>query len=185
MATTNNPSSDPPGRKIELKDEYLDPAWKARWLNARAKYPEGLLHNIGLIRGLCQTPDAPSMENKVFIVYRTDRPVESAASIVDVYTSLPAANEHAMLLFANEYADSMGVGDCVWAMEGEKCPDLPGVAKMVWAFSPHACLSLEVILDEGNHHSGPRKIFVLEKDIESEPPLKLEERVLGSKSAAA
>ncbi|CAN8105003.1 unnamed protein product [Discula destructiva] len=56
----------------------------------------------------------------------------------------------------------------------------PGsTAEMVWSYTPHACLALEVTWLPDHHTPGPRKVFIVEEWIENEPPEDLETRVLG------
>lgn len=168
------------GRGIEVKHEYLDPAWKSRWIGAKAKYPEELIDNVGMVRGLFKSPDAPSTEDQVFIVCKTGPHEEGGTTVVEVYSSVPAANEHVLLQFAKEYGDSIGA-DCSWSNQGQPWAGnlLGASAQMAWSFSPHACLSLEVLHLPGDEKLGTRKIWVDEKWVETEPSEPLVRSALG------
>lgn len=167
------------GRQFDLKDEYIDAAWKQRWMGARAKYPEELIDNVGKVRGLFESADAPSLEDRVFIVCRTDPHEAAQVELVEAYSSISAANEHVLLLFAHEYGDSMDE-ECSWAMKGAVPePSLPpGTTYMMWSFSRHACLSLEATLAD-DYAPGPRMIYIVEKWIETSPSEQLARSVFG------
>lgn len=189
MSTTTSgqdPNCSQGGRRIELKQEYIDPEWKKRWKAAKGRYPALLLEYAGMVRGLFNSPDAPvsAQDGKVFIVYRTDpRDAAGDVHVEGVYSNIPAANEHVMLCFAKEYAGAMDE-NCAWTMKGEsRAQELSqgSVAQMVWSFSPHACLSLEVTSLPGDQSPGPRKVFTVEEWIETEPPEDLELNVLGQR----
>lgn len=187
MSTNTNPTTSQgassQGRGIELKQEYIDPEWKKRWKDAKAKYPALLIEYAGMVRGLFQSPDAPlsSQDGKVFIVYRTDPRDAGEVHVEGVYSNVPAANEHVMLCFAKEYGNAMGE-DCGWSMKGDNASralSSGAVAQMLWSFSAHACLELEVQSLGDDSMQGPRKVFVVEEWIENEPPEDLELSVLG------
>lgn len=182
MATTmstEDSDSIPRGRRVELKDEYVDASWKQRWMNAKAKYPEELIDNVGKVRGLFASAEAPSLEDQVFLVCRTDRHAAGQVDVVQAYSSVPAANEHVLLLFAKEYGDSLDT-QCSWSIKGGSSAKAlsSGSTDAMWAFSPHACLSLEINLPEDDEQ-GPHKVFIVERWIETEPPEQLVKRVLG------
>lgn len=188
--STNNANTTTAGqepssqrRGIELKQEYIDPEWKKRWKDAKAKYPTLLIEYAGMVRGLFQSPEAPlsSQDGKVFIVYRTDPSDAGEVHVEGVYSNVPAANEHVMLCFAKEYGNAMGE-DCAWSMKGDNsAQELPSgsFAQMVWSFSAHACLELQVKSLGDGSSDGPRRVFVVEEWIEAEPPEDLELSVLG------
>lgn len=179
--TSSSSSSGTQGRRVDLKEDYIDAAWKERWMGARAKYPEELIDNVGKVRGLFASAAAPSLEDRVFIVCRTDPPEAEAgeAGVVEVYPTVTAANEHVLLLFAKDYGDKMD-DECSWSMKGA-VPEqsvLPGTTHIMWSFTPHACLSLEITLADDST-AEPRSVFIVEKWIETEPAEQLVRRVLG------
>lgn len=176
---TSQGSSSGQGRRVDLKDEYIDAAWKQRWMTARVKYPEELIDNVGKVRGLFESVDAPSLEDRVFIVCRTDPHEAAQVELVEAYSTITAANEHVLLLFAKEYGDSMGE-ECSWVMKGAT-PErslLPGTTYMMWSFNHHACLSLEATLAD-DYAPGPRKVYIAEKWIETAPSEQLVRSVFG------
>lgn len=180
-ADTSSSSSSPRGKRLDLKEDYIDTAWKQRWMGASAKYPEDLIDNVGKVRGLFASADAPSLEDCVFIVCRTDPPEVEAgeAGVVEVYPTVTAANEHVLLLFAKDYGDRMNE-ECSWSMKGTVPgrDELPGTTHITWSFTHHACLSLEITLAE-DPSARPRKVFIVEKWIETSPSEQLVKRVLG------
>lgn len=187
-----SPATQGQRRAVDLSEQHMDHEWKQRWKAAKAKYPDDLIQYAGQVRGLFLSPDAPisAADGKVFIVYRTD-PSDAAAGEVHVegvYSNIPAANEHVLLCFAATYGDSMDER-CSWSMKGVAAksasqdlpPALGSVAEMVWSYTPHACLELEVISLPNDSSAGPRKVFIVEEWIEEEPPEDLELRVLGKR----
>lgn len=196
MSTTQGPSpstqqqQQPQGRAVNLSSQQIDPEWHQRWkaAAATAKFPDDLLQYAGQVRSLFLSPDAPlsAADGKVFIVYRTDPAAAGEVRVEGVYSNVPAANEHVMLCFADSYGERMGEG-CVWAMKGADAvkPALPalagGGAEMVWSYTPHACLELEVVSLPNDSSPGPRRVFIVEEWIEDEPPEDLELRVLGKR----
>lgn len=176
---TESQDPGPSGRRVDLKEDYVDAAWKQRWMNAKAKYPDELINNVGKVRGLFTSPDAPSVEDQIFLVCRTDPHEAGQLDVVEAYSTVPAANEHVLLLFAKAYGDAMDQ-ECSWSMKGggsdQESP--PGNTHMVWSFSAHGCLSLEATLAD-DYTPGPRRVFIVEKWIETEPPELLVKRVLG------
>lgn len=176
--STEYSDSTPQGREVELKDEYVDAAWKQRWMNAKVKYPEEIIDNVGKVRGLFTSSEAPALEGQVFIVCRTDLHDAGQVDVVQAYSSVPPANEHVLLLFAKEHGDSLDT-QCSWSMKGAVSSagdPSPGSTHATWSFSPHACLSLEITQESG---SDPRRVFIVERWIETEPPEQLVKRVLG------
>lgn len=187
-----SPSPQGQGRAVDLSEQYMDPEWKQRWKAAKAQYPDDLIQYAGQVRGLFLSPDAPisAADGKVFIVYRTD-PHDAAtreAHVEGVYSNIPAANEHVLLCFAAAYGDSMDER-CLWSMKGVAAKPasqaelpVPGsVAEMVWSYTPHACLELEITSLPNECSAGSRKVFIVEEWIEDEPPEDLELRVLGKR----
>lgn len=183
MSTATGQAPRSQRRGIELKQEYIDPEWKKRWKEAKARYPTLLIEYAGMVRGLFHSPEAPlsTQDGKAFIVYRTDPHDLRDVHVEGVYSNVPAANEHVLLCFAKRYGDAMHEG-CMWSMKGGKpAEELPSgsVAQMIWSFSAHACLELEVTSLPDDSSPGPRKVFVVEEWIEADPPEDLELSVLG------
>lgn len=181
--TTTGQAPGSQGRGIELKQDYIDPEWKKRWKAAKVPYPALLIEYAGMVRGLFNSPEAPlsTQDGKVFIVYRTDPHEAGGFHVEGVYSNVPAANEHVLLCFAKEYATALD-RDCVWAMKGDRsAQELPSgsVPQIIWSFSAHACLELEVTSLSEHQSPDARKVFVVEEWIEAEPPEDLELSVLG------
>lgn len=198
MSTHQPPPAQQPqqGRAVQLSDQLIDPEWHKRWQSAAAKYPPDLLEYAGQVRALFNSPAAPlrATDGKVFIVYREDPAAAQPVSVQGVYATVPAANEHVLLCFAAAYGAHMAAGDarCVWSVKGasgeERAAVAPGSvvsAEMVWSYTPHACLELEVVLlaedEEEDGVAGRRRVFIVEEWIEDEPPEELEMRVLGKR----
>lgn len=176
---TESPDPSPSGRRVELKEDYIDAAWKERWMSSKARYPEELIDNVGKVRGLFTSPDAPSVEDQVFLVCRTDPHAAGEIDVAEAYSTVSAANEHVLLLFAKAYGDAMDL-ECSWSMKGvDSGRELPpGNTHIVWSFSAHGCLSLEATLADDNA-PGPHRVSIVEKWIETEPPEQLVKRILG------
>lgn len=177
-AETSSPGSGQ-ARRVDLKEDYIDPTWKQRWMNSGVRYPEELIDNVGKVRGLFASPDAPSLEDCVFIVCRTNDAESGKVEVVEVYPTVTAANEHVLLLFAKDCRESIDE-ECSWSMKGAELEQhmLAKAKHATWNFSPHACLSLEIVLD-ASPSAEPHRVFIVEKWIEAAPPEQLVKRILG------
>lgn len=166
-------TGDAPGVKQEdtAPESSSHAAWEEQWKTA---FPESMIDAVGAVRkqntDTDLKPAAPG--GPVYVVVHSvhGRYVDAKFDILRTYATAAAANEHAMVFFAEEYphiADT-NVQSLRRAGAGSDHRTHEGPNDSCWDVGTGGCLMFECCDEDGEYN-----VYVSQQAIEVEPPAKV------------